>query len=99
MDERDPRWTFERLSEASGLSVSVLSRLSAGKQRFHQGHVEALVRALDVEPADLFEGAHTDPQKREILALLDNLTPDFQEIASDQLRALASRAKEQQERA
>lgn len=45
---------LEELSERSGISISVLSRLQTGDKRFNSDHLEALARGLDVPIARLF---------------------------------------------
>lgn len=89
-------WTLENLSERSGLSVSVLSRLQSGKQRFRQTHVEALVEAFQIEPAELFEGT-TDTEKAQAMtSMFASLSEESQDTVLIFLKVLAEQMKAQQ---
>ena len=46
--------TQEALAELLDTGKAVISRLETGQQRYHQDWIEALAKALDIDPVDLF---------------------------------------------
>lgn len=92
----DRNWTLEKLSERCGLSVSVLSRLQTGREkRFNQDHVEALVAAFKIEPAELFQDAAMSEKARIMKGMFVSLPGDSQDTVLIFLNAMVEQMKAQ----
>lgn len=81
--------TQKRLSERSGISEPVLSRLETGEQDYRQGHLEALADALACEPADLIGRLPGAPN--ELTVLINRIPKDRIAAAITVLKALTTK--------
>jgi XRE family aerobic/anaerobic benzoate catabolism transcriptional regulator len=64
---RDRRWTLERASEASGISVRFLADVEAGRGNISVSRLSVLAKALGRPPADLL--AEPGPERVALLGL------------------------------
>ena len=55
-------WTQEELSAQSGLAVVQVSRIERGVREVRLTTILRLVRALEIEPNDLFRGVKAVPE-------------------------------------
>lgn len=85
-DERD--MTIEQLAEATGLSVSYVSRLEQGERNLSVKNINLFAHALDVEPPDLLKSPDV---KRNVVSVMGRIgagaeiLPDEEQVPVDGL--------------
>jgi transcriptional regulator with XRE-family HTH domain len=80
--------TIEQLAERTEISTASLSRLESGKQKYTQGHIEAIADALNCRPADLIG---FDPQtfNYETWRVIEGAKPEERQQIERVIKALA----------
>lgn len=81
--------TVEALAARAGISKSYLSEMSSGKKPINSNRLEAVARALGVQPVDLIDGQSVTPDLMAHIHMLSELSDADREAVLSHTEALA----------
>lgn len=81
----------EQLGLRMGVARATVWRWRSEQHRLNPEKIEAIARALDLEPQDLWRPPHVQPGRPSLDAIIKDAPEDLQDTAVDIVRRLVSR--------